>query len=92
MDLSFLRRAEARFADHSAARIDYALLVAMLAGHQKRSPAAIAQSAADDRIATVHATWDSLIDILIAAPRWRQAAAARCGSFHPAYAGFGMAA
>jgi len=90
MDLSFLRRAETRLADRSAVRIDYALLVAMLAGHQMRTAAALAQNEADGRTPAAEAPRDSLIDILMGASGWRQASAARMGSFNPAYAGFGL--
>ena len=90
MDLSFLRRAETRLADRFAVRVDYFLLVAMLAGHQERTAAALAQNEADARTAAAAAPRVSLIDILMGASGWRQASAARMGSFNPAYAGFGL--
>lgn len=90
MDLSFLCRAEARFADRAAVRLDYALLVAMLTGHQALTAGALAQNEADGRMPAAAAPRDSLIDVLMGASGWRQASAARLGSFNPAYAGFGL--
>jgi hypothetical protein len=82
MDLSFLKRAEARFASRAAAHPDFGMLVAALAARQQASPAvrALAGRAASGPVP------DSLTEILIAGPLWREACAARRGAFHPALA------
>jgi hypothetical protein len=81
MDLSFLRRAEARFASRAAAHPDFGMLVASLSARQQASAAVRAQAAA-----AAPAVPESLVEILLAGPLWRQARAFRRGAFHPALA------
>jgi hypothetical protein len=77
MDLSFFRRAEARFASRTAAAPDYGMLVAMLQTQQAASPTALAQA----RFAAVPEIEDPIVELLLAGPRWRLAAAAQRGCF-----------
>ena len=77
MDLSFFRRAEARFASRTAAAPDYGLLVAMLQAQQAASPTALAQA----RFAAFPDIEDPIVELLLAGPRWRLAAAAQRGCF-----------
>jgi hypothetical protein len=82
MDLSFFRRAEARFAGRTPARLDFGLFVAALQSQRPASPAPRVQRspAAMARLA------DPLAEILLAGPCWREAVAAQGGSFNPAFA------
>jgi hypothetical protein len=82
MDLGFLRRAEQRFANRAAARVDFGMLVAALKAQQASSPAARAQAA----LPAPYAVADPLVEILLAGPGWRQAVAAQRGCFHRALA------
>jgi hypothetical protein len=82
MDLSFFRRAEQRFASHTAARPDWGMLSAMLRAQAERTPAARAQALAP----TPREVPDPLAEILSAGPCWRAAVAALGGSFNPAVA------
>jgi hypothetical protein len=78
MDLSFLRRAEQRFASRTAASPDFGMLSAMLRAQAATTPAA--RAPAPREIA------DPLAEILSAGPCWRAAVAALGGSFNPAFA------
>jgi hypothetical protein len=79
MDLSFLRRAEQRFASRAHARPDFGMLVAGLRTQQAATPAARAQA----RLAGPGAPADPLVEILLAGPAWRAAVVAQGGCFHP---------
>ena len=83
MDLSFLRRAEQRFASRTAAIPDYGMLSAMLRAQAEATPAARAQALAAERREVVA---DPLAEILSGGPCWRSAVAALGGSFNPAFA------
>jgi hypothetical protein len=82
MDLSFLRRAEQRFASRAAVAPDFSMLVASLRTQQAASPAARAQA----RLSSLAAPADPLVEILLAGSAWRAAVAAQRGSFDPALA------
>jgi hypothetical protein len=79
MDLSFLRRAEQRFASRAAACPDFGMLVAALRAQQAASPAAQAQA----RLSSRPPPSDPLVELLLGGPAWREASAALGGSFHP---------
>jgi hypothetical protein len=79
MDLSFLRRAEQRFASRAGARPDFGMLVAGLRTQQAASPAAQAQA----RLASPASPADPLVEILLAGPAWRAAVLAQGGCFSP---------
>jgi hypothetical protein len=82
MDLSFFRRAEQRFASRTAARPDFAMLLASLRTQQAASPTASAQARLSDPAAPA----DPIVEILLAGSGWRTAVAAQGGCFHPALA------
>lgn len=82
MDLSFFRRAEARFAGQTPARLDYGLFVAALHAQRAAAPSPRAQRAA----ASMARLADPIAEILLAGPCWREAVAAQGGSFNPAFA------
>ena len=81
MDLSFFRRAEARFAGQSGARLDFSMLGAVLRAQQGLSAAARVQT----RSKVVPEIGGPLIELVLAGPDWRHAAAAQRGHFSPAY-------
>ena len=82
MDLSFFRRAEARLAGVTPARMDFGMFVAALrAAEGPALPvAARGRSAAGGGFA------DPVVEILLAGPCWREAVAAQGGSFNRAVA------
>jgi hypothetical protein len=82
MDLSFLRRAEARFASRAAAHPDFGMLVAALRAQQEAAAGARAQA----RTWTSFSLADPLVELLLGGPRLREAQAAQRGAFHPALA------
>jgi len=82
MDLGFFRRAEALLAGHSAAGLDFGVLVAGLRLQQVASAAAQAQAIGE----ALPCPEDPLAELLSGGPAWRQAAAALRGSFNPALA------
>jgi hypothetical protein len=77
MDLSFFRRAEARFASRTAAAPDYGMLVAILQTRQAASLTARAQA----RFAAFPDIKHPIVELLLAGPRWRLAAQAQRGCF-----------
>lgn len=82
MDLSFLRRAQQRFASRTAAHFDYGMLSATLRAQASASAAARAQALAG----VPREISDPLAEVLTAGPCWRAAVAALGGSFNPALA------
>ncbi|MEA3001324.1 MAG: hypothetical protein QOH81_112 [Sphingomonadales bacterium] len=82
MDLGFFRRAEALLAGHTAARVDFGMLVASLRLQQAASAAARAQAIGE----ALPCPEDPLAELLSGGPAWRQAAAALRGSFNAAQA------
>ena len=87
MDMAFLRRAERILEERESLRLDHQLLVAALAAQQhtatvtvrSRSVAAAVRGGASDE--------DPLIEVLLAGPRWREAATRQRGCFSRAEAG-----
>jgi hypothetical protein len=82
MDLSFFRRAEARLAGCTPARLDFGLLVATL--RVQREARLDSASPAFGRAAPAMA--DPIAEILLAGPAWREAVAAQGGCFNAAFA------
>ena len=82
MDLSFLRRAEQRFASRTAVRPDFGMLSAMLRAQAAATPAARAQALVPEPREVA----DPIAEILSAGPCWRAAVATLGGSFNPAFA------
>ena len=82
MDLSFLRRAEQRFASRTAAIPEFGMLSAMLRAQAGTTPAARAQALAP----APREIPDPLAEIRSAGPCWRAAVATLGGSFNPAFA------
>ena len=85
MDLGFFRRAEARFASRTPARLDFPMLLAALRAERSASPwrEPPRSEAAATRVP------DPLAEILLAGPRWREAVAIQRGSFNPRLAAKG---
>jgi hypothetical protein len=87
MDMAFLRRAERILEERESLRLDHQLLVAALAAQQQtatvtvrpRSVSAVVRGGASDE--------DPLIEVLLAGPRWREAATRQRGCFSRAEAG-----
>jgi hypothetical protein len=84
MDLSFLRRAEQRFASRTAAQPDFRMLSAMLRAQAGASAASQAQ--AQSLAAEPAEVLDPIAEVLVAGPCWRAAVTALGGSFNPAFA------
>ena len=84
MDLNFFRRAEARFAGRSPARLDYGVLVATLATMQSASAAARAVAGVGE--GSLVSRHRPLVELLLGGPRWREAVAAQGGCFTQAQA------
>ena len=86
MDMTFLRRAERILEEREPMRLDHALLIAALAAQQTANAAARVQTSPpspDTRLGED----DSLIELLLAGPRWREAASKQQGCFSRAEAG-----
>ena len=81
MDLSFFRRAEARFASRTPARLDFGMLVAALRTQRETAPAWA------DAPAPAPGFADPIAEILLGGPGWREAVAAQRGCFNPGVAG-----
>jgi len=88
MDLSFFRRAEARFASRANARLDYRVLVASLAALQASSVAARSVRSLRRRQSGFGGQ-DGLVEIVLGGPGWREAVSAQGGSFHRGFANAG---
>ena len=85
MDLSFLRRAEQRFASRTAAHPDFGMLSAMLRAQAEASPAARAQ-ALPFVVVEPREVAEPIAEIICAGPHWQAAVVALGGSFNPAFA------
>ena len=79
MDLGFLQRAEARFASRAAAHPDFGMLRAALAAQQAASAAVQALAARP----VIPAVADSLVELILHGPLWREARLAQRGAFCP---------
>jgi hypothetical protein len=88
MDLAFFRRAERMFAGREAARLEHGMFLAGLRARQERCPAARAEERC--RVAAGGEGPQPLVRILLGEPAWREAVAARRGSFHPRIASGAM--
>jgi hypothetical protein len=85
MDLGFFQRRQARFAGRTAARLDYRVLVASLDAMQAASPSARALRSISCEAKPASGA-NPLVEILLGGPNWREAIAAQCGCFNPAWA------
>ena len=80
MDMAFLRRAERMLEERQPLRLDHALLVAAVSAQQTAIASARIQAKAAP-------TPGALIELLLAGPRWREAASRQRGCFSRAEAG-----
>ena len=78
MDMAFLRRVERILAEQQPLRLDHALLVAAVSAQQSAVIVQPRHRPIDD---------DPLIELLLAGPRWREAATRQRGCFSRAEAG-----
>jgi hypothetical protein len=85
MDMAFLRRAERILEEREPARLEYSLLVAALSAQQTTLVTVRSRQAALPRRAAGED--DPLTELLLAGPRWREAAIRQCGCFSRAEAG-----
>ena len=86
MDMAFLRRAERILEEREPLRLDHALLVAALSA--QRTAIVVARKSGSVRQSRPgFAEDDPLIELLLAGPRWREAATKQRGCFSRAEAG-----
>ena len=86
MDMAFLRRAERILEERESLRLDHQLLVAALAAQQQSvTVTARSRLVVEARIGS--SDEDPLIEVLLAGPRWREAATRQRGCFSRAEAG-----
>ena len=78
--MAFFLRAQRILADQPAAKLDFAVLTAVLAAQRSVGPPAAAPP-------TVRPSEEHLVELLIAGPEWREAASAQQGCFSRAEAG-----
>ena len=86
MDMAFLRRAERILEERESLRLDHQLLVAALAA-QQQSATVTARSRVVVEARLGSSDEDPLIEVLLAGPRWREAATRQRGCFSRAEAG-----
>ena len=82
MDLAFFRRAQQGFADRTAARLDYRVLVATLEAIQSSSATARAARAAGSP-SEPEPAHDPVVEVLLGGSAWQEAVAAQGGCFNP---------
>ena len=90
MDMAFLRRAERILEEREPIRLDHALLMAALSVQQSAIVSGRPRQARPERARPPCAVLledDPLIELLLAGPRWREAATRQCGCFSRAEAG-----
>jgi len=80
MDLVFLMRARRLLTERQPARLDHSVLIATLAAQQSATAAARAQSRGNGR-RTCAIEDDPLIELLLAGPKWKEAASVQRGCF-----------
>ena len=80
MDMAFLLRAQRLLSDQPAAKLDFAVLTAVLAAQRS-----VGQEAAEARPAVENE--EALVELLVAGPDWRKAASEQQGCFSRAEAG-----
>ena len=86
MDMAFLRRAERILEEREPLRLEYSLLLAALSAQHQAITAGRPRSTA--RPPRAAGTEDEpLIELLLAGPRWREAATRQRGCFSRAEAG-----
>ena len=86
MDMAFLRRAERILEERESLRLDHQLLVAALAAQQQTATVtARSRVVVEARLGPCDE--DPLIEVLLAGPRWREAATRQQGCFSRAEAG-----
>ena len=86
MDMAFLRRAERILEERQPLRLDYGLLVAAVSAQQT----AIAATRVETQVRSRRrcpVDDEPLIELLLAGPRWREAAGRQRGCFSRAEAG-----
>ena len=86
MDMAFLRRAERILEEREPLRLDHQLLLAALSAQQTAVVRARARGAAGQMKVSPREE-DPLIELLLAGPRWREAATRQRGCFSRAEAG-----
>ena len=86
MDMAFLRRAERMLEDRQPLQLDYGLLVATVSAQQTAIAAASVERVTF-RARPGPVDDDPLIELLLAGPRWREAAVRQRGCFSRAEAG-----
>jgi hypothetical protein len=87
MDMAFLRRAERILEEREALPLDHQLLLAALAAQQQAAMEAARSQAGAVRARAGLFDEDPLIELLLAGPRWREAATRQRGCFSRAEAG-----
>ena len=90
MDMAFLRRAERILEEREPIRLDHTLLMAALSAQQSAIVSGRPRQAPHERPRPQCAAFvedDPLIELLLAGPRWREAANRQCGCFSRAEAG-----
>ncbi len=87
MDMAFLRRAERILEEREPLRLDHALLLAALSAQHQAIAAGRPRPAARPAREASCTEDDPLIELLLAGPRWREAATRQRGCFSRAEAG-----
>jgi hypothetical protein len=87
MDMAFLRRAERILEERESLRLDHQLLVAALAAQQQTATVTARSRAVVMQARIGPSDEDPLIEVLLAGPRWREAATRQRGCFSRAEAG-----
>jgi hypothetical protein len=86
MDMAFLRRAERILEEREPLRLDHRLLLAALAARQTAAVTAQEKVVVKRRERNKRDE-DPLVELLLAGPRWREAASRQRGCFSRAEAG-----
>jgi hypothetical protein len=86
MDLGFFRRGLPSEARRSAACLDHGVLTAALQAYQAASVTARTQARGQSCPQLMSLPQDSLVEILLGGPRWREAVDEQGGSFNAAFA------
>ena len=86
MDMAFLRRAERILEEREPLPLDHQLLLAALAAQQSATLTARAR-VEGNRLHVGRRDEDPLVELLLAGPRWREAATRQRGCFSRAEAG-----
>jgi hypothetical protein len=80
MDMGFFLRAQRLLTEQRSAKLDFAVLTALLAAQRSASASAPTRSAPRE-------SEEALVELLISGPDWREAACAQQGCFSRAEAG-----